>query len=292
MNKILILGGSGLVGSRFVELSKQQFEVDAPTHNDLDLFNEHEIANFLASSNAEVVLNLVAVTNVDGCEDEKDDTEGQVYKLNTLMPKNLAVECKKTGKHLLHISTDYVFDGEKTESPFTEEDQVNPVNWYGKTKLLGEQNVIEVDPGFTIARIEMPYSSHFEKKKDFARFFLESLQQGKEFKSIEDQNITPIFVDDLVHALQKLSQEKVGGIWHVASSDSITPLEFAKEVAAQTHLNSDKIVPIKFADFNAGRKASRPHHSWMSVKKFEQKFGTDILKSNKEGIEKFLKQMR
>jgi dTDP-4-dehydrorhamnose reductase len=134
----------------------------------------------------------------------------------------------------------------------------------------------------------MPYSSHFEKKKDFARFFLESLQQGKEFKSIEDQNITPIFVDDLVHALQKLSQEKVGGIWHVASSDSITPFEFAKEVASQANLDANKIIPVKFAEFNAGRKAPRPHHSWMSVKKFEQKFGTEILKSNKKGISKFL----
>ncbi len=288
MNKILILGGSGLVGSRFIELSKEQFEIDAPTHNDLDLFNEHEIANYLANSNAEVVLNLVAVTNVDGCEEEKDELDGQVYKLNSLMPKTLAQECKKTGKHLLHISTDYVFDGEKTESPYTEEDEVNPVNWYGKTKLIGEQNVLEVDSDFTIARIEMPYSSHFEKKKDFARFFLESLKAGKEIKSIDDQNITPIFVDDLVLALQKLVNEKAGGIWHLGSSDSITPYEFAKEVAAQTNLSSEVISPVKFAEFNAGRKASRPHHSWMSVKKFEQKFGIDVLKSNKAGISKFL----
>lgn len=289
--KILVLGGTGLVGSRFVELSKEQFEIEAPSHNDLDLFNEHEIANFLANSNSDVVLNLVAVTNVDGCEDEKDDREGQSYKLNSLMPQILAQECKKTGKHLLHVSTDYVFDGEKTENPYTEEDTPNPISWYGQTKLFGEQNVLEVDTGFTITRIEMPYSSHFEKKKDFARFFLESLQQGKEFKSIEDQNITPIFVDDLVLALQKLSQEKVGGIWHIASSDSITPLGFAKEVAAQTNLSSEKIFPIKFAEFNAGRKASRPHHSWMSVKKFEQRFGQGILKTNKAGIESFLKEI-
>ncbi len=287
--KVLVLGGSGLVGSRFIELLKEQFQIESPRHNDLDLFNEHEIANFLASSNAEVVLNLVAVTNVDGCEDEKGDQEGQVYKLNSLMPQVLATECQKTGKHLIHVSTDYVFDGEKTDSPYNEEDTPNPVNWYGQTKLFGEQNVLAVDPGFTIARIEMPYSSHFEKKKDFARFFLESLKAGKEIKSIDDQNITPIFVDDLVLALQKLSEEKVGGIWHLGSSDSITPFEFAKEVAAQTNLSSELITPVKFAEFNAGRKASRPHHSWMSVKKFEQKFGTEILKSNKEGIAEFLK---
>lgn len=286
--KMLVLGGSGLVGARLIELLQDQYEIDAPTHNDLDLFNNEEIAKYLLGSTAEVVINLVAVTNVDGCEEEKGDKAGQVYKLNSLMPQVLATECKKTAKHLIHVSTDYVFDGEKTDSPYTEEDTPNPVNWYGQTKLFGEQNVLAVDTGFTIARIEMPYSSHFEKKKDFARFFLESLQQGKEIKSIEDQNITPIFVDDLVMALQKLSEEKAGGIWHIASSDSITPLEFAKEVAKQSNLSAESIVPIKFAEFNAGRKASRPHHSWMSVKKFEQKFETGILKTNKEGITEFL----
>ncbi len=288
MNKILILGGSGLVGSRFIELSSDQYQIDSPSHNDLDLLNQEEIANYLSHSDAEVVLNLVAATNVDACEEEKDDEGGQVYSLNALTPLKLAQECKKTGKHLIHVSTDYVFDGEKSDAPYTEEDQPNPVNWYGKTKLIGEQNVLGVQPLFTVARIEMPYSSHFEKKKDFARFFLESLQQGKEFKSIEDQKITPVFVDHLVAAFQKLIEAKAAGIWHVASTDSTTPYEFAQSVAKQSGLSAELIKPVTFAEFNAGRKASRPHHSWMSVKKFEDRFGTETLKSNKEGIQSFL----
>ncbi len=290
--KILVLGGSGLVGSRFIELTKDQFEVDSPSHNDLDLLNEQEIASYLASSGAEVILNLVAITNVDNCQDEEGDKAGNVYKLNSLVPQTLAQEAKKNGKHLVHVSTDYVFDGEKTESPYTEEDQTNPINWYGKTKQLAEEFVLGVDPNFSIVRPEMPYSAVFEKRKDFARFFLDSLKEGKEIKSIKDQQITPVYVDFAVRAFAKIIEEKAGGIWQIASTDTITPFEFAKEVARQANLDSFKIMPVTFDEFNAGRKASRPHHSWMSVKKFEQRFGVDILKTNKVGIQEFLKQIR
>lgn len=292
MKKILVLGGSGLVGSRFIELTKDQFEVDSPSHNDLDLLNKQEIASYLANSDSEVVLNLVAITNVDNCQDEEGDKEGNVYKLNSVVPQKLAQECQKTGKHFVHVSTDYVFDGEKTDAPYTEDDPTNPINWYGKTKRWAEEFVLGVDPDFSIVRPEMPYSAVFEKRQDFARFFLDSLKEGKEIKSIKDQQITPVFVDFAVRAFAKIIEEKAGGIWQVASADSITPFDFAKEVARQAGLDSSKIMPVTFAEFNAGRKASRPHHSWMSIKKFEQRFGTDILKSNKEGISEFLKQIR
>jgi dTDP-4-dehydrorhamnose reductase len=292
MKKLLILGGSGLVGSRFIELTKDQFEVDSPSHNDLDLLNEVEIASYLSKSDAEVVLNLVAITNVDNCQAEDGNKEGNVYMLNSLVPQTLANECKKTGKHLMHVSTDYVFDGEKTDLPYTEEDVPNPINWYGQTKRWAEEFVLAIDPNFTIVRPEMPYSAVFEKRQDFARFFLDSLKAGKEIKAIEDQHITPVFVDFAVQAFAKLIEEKAGGIWQIASADSITPYDFAKEVALQAGLSSESIIPVKFAEFNAGRKASRPHHSWMSVKKFEQRFGTAILKPNKEGIRDFLNLIR
>ncbi len=288
MKKIIVLGGSGLVGSRFRELTKDAFTIDSPSHDDLDLLNEKEIARYLAGSDAEMVLNLVAITNVDNCQNENEDKGGVVYRLNSLTPQILAQECQKSGKHLVHVSTDYVFDGQKSDSPYTEEDAPNPVNWYGKTKRQAEEFVLAVDPNFTIVRPEMPYSAVFEKRKDFARFFLDSLKEGKEIKAIEDQQITPVFVDFAVRAFQKIMDQKAGGIWQIASSDSITPFDFAQEVALQSNLDNSKILPVKFAEFNAGRIAPRPHNSWMSVKKFEEKFGTEILKSNKEGIQEFL----
>jgi dTDP-4-dehydrorhamnose reductase len=277
-----------LVGSRFRELTKDAFTIDSPSHDDLDLLNEKEIARYLAGSDAEMVLNLVAITNVDNCQNENEDKGGVVYRLNSLTPQILAQECQKSGKHLVHVSTDYVFDGQKSDSPYTEEDAPNPVNWYGKTKRQAEEFVLAVDPNFTIVRPEMPYSAVFEKRKDFARFFLDSLKEGKEIKAIEDQQITPVFVDFAVRAFQKIMDQKAGGIWQIASSDSITPFDFAQEVALQSNLDNSKILPVKFAEFNAGRIAPRPHNSWMSVKKFEEKFGTEILKSNKEGIQEFL----
>lgn len=289
--KILLIGGSGLVGSRFIELFKDEFKIDAPSHSDLDIINPHSLSEYLKAHPSEAVLNFSGFTNVDLAEEERDDLNGLSYKLNVLAVHNLAKICADLGKHLIHISTDYVFDGRKDNEAYTEEDLTNPVNWYGRTKLMGEEGILSTGATlYAIARIEMPYSATFKKKNDFARFFYQSLKEGKEIKAITDQKITPVFVDDCVRALKAIIENNFRGIIHVASSDSTTPFEYATMLAEAMEVDKKLIKGVKFEEFNKGRKASRPQHSWMSVKKFESIFGKDVLKSNKEGMKEFLKQ--
>jgi dTDP-4-dehydrorhamnose reductase len=290
MTKILVFGGSGLVGSKFIEQGKE-FTFESPSLDEVDLLDSDQISQAIANFNGEVVINFAAFTNVDGAEEENGNRDGLVYRLNSLAPKNIAKFCKQNKKYFLQISTDYVFDGKKDDSPYTEEDRPNPINWYGKTKFFGEEFVIEEGGEFLIARLSMPFSSHYIEKSDIARSFLKLLQSGNEIRAIADQKITPVLVDDLASALTILIKEKETGIFHLVSSDSTTPYEFAKNIAKIFSLNENLVKTTTFADYSTSVSAPRLKNSWLSSQKFNKKFGEDILHSVKGALEIFRNQI-
>lgn len=283
--KILVLGGSGLVGSRFCELASD-YSISAPTHDELDLLDLKSLENYLLESNAEAVINFAAFTNVDEAEKEKDDNGGLVYKLNVSVPEVLAINCSNSGKYLIHISTDYIFDGSKP-SPYKEEDTPGPVNWYGTTKMLGEDKVSGVSPEFLIVRPEMPYSARFDKKLDIARTFVKLLREGKEINGVSDQKITPVFVDSLVDGLLRLLEAKAWGIYHLASTDYTTPYDLAILIAEKFGLNKSLVKTVPFSEYNQTRPAKRPQNSYLDVTKFETEFGKGILKTVSESVDEF-----
>lgn len=289
--KILVIGSTGLIGSRFVELHNKNFEIDSPTHAAMDIVDPLSLSNYLESSNAEVVLNFSGFTDVDGAEEEKGDMNGLCYKLNVLAVHNLAKICKDLNKHLIQLSTGYIFNGKKDDAPYKEGEKGNPVNWYGQTKYMGEQGVISGRGSYTIARIEMPYSSSFGKKKDIGRIFLEMLKSGKEISGIVDQKITPVFVDDAVNAISKLAEKKAQGIYNVVSIDFTSPYDFALKIAENIGADKNLVKKAKFADFEKSRKAKRPQNTWLDTTKFESEFGKGILHTNDEGIKRFLEKI-
>src|SRR3989344_1642787 len=263
MIKVIIFGGSGMVGSRFISLQKDNFDIKSPPASELDILNKDAVFEFIQKLDAQYVINFAAFTQVEKAEEEKGNKEGIVYKLNALGAKNLADACQGLGKHLIHISTDYVFDGTKSDSPYTEEDQQNPINWYGETKYFGEQFVLESGCKSTIVRISMPYSAHFELKKDVVRFFLEQLKQGNPIKAIEDQRITPTLVDNIANALKILIENNSVGFYHVSSIDSVNPLQLAKNIAEEFNLDYSKISSVSFEKYNKEKKAKLLKYSWL-----------------------------
>lgn len=285
--RILLTGGTGLVGSRFVELCKEKFDLEAPSSEQLDILNPSQIEKAISDSKPEVLINFAAFTDVDGAEGEVDDEGGKVFRINALASANIARICKNYKIHLIQISTDYVFDGKKENAPYNEDDKTGAINWYGLTKQFGEQFVADSGCDFTIVRIEMPYSAKYELKSDFARFFLNALKEGKEIKVVNDQKITPVFVDSAILAIAKIAEEKASGIYHVASTDFTSPFDFAVMVASQFGLDKSLIHSVSFEEFNSSRAASRPKNSWLSVSKFEEKFGKGILNSVEESIKLF-----
>lgn len=274
-----------MVGSRFIEMATE-YNISAPSHEELDLLDFQKLETYLSESDADIILSFAAVTNVDTAEEEKDNEDGIVYKLNVSMPKTLAQNCLSLNKYLIHISTDYIFEGTK-QTPYVEDDLPNPVNWYGTTKMLGEDAVKETSPDFLIVRPEMPYSAHFEKKLDIARIFLKMLKERKEINGVSDQKITPTYVDTLVAGLLRLIEVRASGIYHLASADYTTPYDFAVMIAEKFGLDKNLVKSVPFAEYNQTRTAKRPQNSYLDVTKFETEFGEGILKTVSESVDEF-----
>ncbi len=291
MKKVLVFGGSGLVGSKFIDLYKTIFEISAPDVSEVDILNKDQIAKVVEKFDPDSIVNFAAYTQVEEAEIQKDNQNGICYQVNALGAKNIAGVSKNFDTHLVHISTEYVFDGTKENSPYTEEDKPNPINWYGQTKLKGEQFVLDNGSKAVVMRISMPFSSHYELKKDIARFFLEQLKKGSQIKAIEDQRVTPTLVNDIANALKVLMENQSTGIYHVSSRDSVSPLEFAKTIAETFHLNYSLINSINFDEFNKNKKAKLLKYSWLNPTKFEKEFGDDILHSVEEGLVIFKKEI-
>lgn len=285
--KVLIFGGSGLVGSRFLELSKNTFEMKSPPASRIDILNINQISKAIEQFEPAFVINFAAYTDVQGAENQKDDKEGICYKVNAQGAKNVADVCKDNRVHLIHISTDYVFDGSKDGSPYTEEDKSNPVNWYGMTKHFGDQFVLESGCTATIARISMPYSAYFELKQDVARFFLGELKVGNRVKAIKDQRITPTFVDDISGALWVLIEKEEQGIYHVSSLNYTSAFDFANLLAKTFELDSSLIEGISLEEYNKNKLAKILRFSWLNPAKFVKRFGEGILHSVEESVEMF-----
>ncbi len=281
VSKILVTGSTGLVGSRFITLTKNEFDIQTIGRENvdtkIDLTSQREVENSIKNSDVKTVVNFAGFTNVDKAEEEKDDVTGEVYTINTLLPLWLAAACKDSGKSLIHISTDFVFDGLKEDAPYTEEDVPEPVDsWYAKTKYLGEQNVKQGfgdKKNFVIARIAYPYSANYEKKLDFARIIIEKLAAGDEYFGITDQKITPIMVDEIARALSLLINTSASGIYHVAGKFTkgyISPFDFAKHLAKVMELDLTLIKPITFEEFSKKRTTLRPQHTWLNSNKIRQ----------------------
>ena len=288
---MLVLGGSGLVGSRVVECWADEFDVGAPTHAELDVLDDAALRNALQDSAAQVVVNFAAFADVDGAETERGDERGRVYALNVRYPSSLATACAALGKHLVHISTDYAFDGTRSDRPYREADPPGPLSWYARTKVLGEQGVRAHLPGACVARIEMPFSARPHAKRDLARLSAERLAAGQPMLGVTDQRITPVFLDDAAHALAHLARARTRGLVHVASTDSTTPYEFAHAIAARLHHDPGLVQSVRFDAFSTTRPARRPQHSWLDVSLFETLFGRGILRSQAEQLDAWAEQL-
>ncbi|MBI2018492.1 NAD(P)-dependent oxidoreductase [Candidatus Daviesbacteria bacterium] len=272
MKKLLIFGGSGLVGSKFIESHNQTFEINAPPAKEVDILNKNQILKALEDLNPDSVINFAAYTNVEQAEEQTEDKAGVCFQINAMGAKNVADACRILDKHLLHISTEYVFDGTKAERPYVEEDKPNPINWYGHTKYFGEQFVLGSGCKSSIVRISMPYSAYYEFKKDVARFFLEQLKLKNPIRAVVDQLITPTLVDDIADALSEIVKKRLEGVINVSCKSSTTPFDFAKTIAKVFGLNESLVNSISLTDYNLNKKAKMLKNSALDPSKFDSLF--------------------
>lgn len=288
MQKILLFGGSGLVGSRVLELLSNDFEFIAPTHLDLDLTNFKEVEKNINEVKPSLILYAAGFTNVDLAEEKKEEC----YLLNSKVVKVIAEFANSLRAPFYYLSTDYVFNGEKEDSSYSEEDEPDPLSNYGKSKREGEIATLSISSKNCVIRLIMPFRARYDKKLDIARLTLENLKKGEKMFGVIDQNINPVFVDDLSFAIGFILKKKAFGIYHIGATTYTTPEKFLKKIAQIFKLNENLIEGVSFKEFSKTKIAKRPKNSWLETSKFRSEFGEEILHSVDDGLNLFKEQLQ
>ena len=270
MHNILVTGSNGQLGSEIRELSIEYkdhfFFTDKET---LDITNEEELKDFIVTNTIDIIINCAAYTAVDKAEDDAVNAD----KINHLAVKYLAEISKEKNIKLIHISTDYVFDGTNYK-PYTETDMTNPNGVYGKTKLTGEKALQEINPKHSIIiRTSWVYSSFG------VNFVKTMLRLGKEKESLAvifDQVGTPTYARDLAKTIldifPKIENENVE-IYNYSNEGVLSWYDFAKEIMKMAKLDCT-IKPIETKEYPT--PATRPHYSLLNKSKIKKEYNIAI----------------
>jgi len=221
-DKVLVTGAAGQLGSALcVELS-EDFLVIPTTRKECDITDLEATMDFVRRHEPNVIVNCAAYTDVDGCELQPE----RAFAVNALGARNVAIAAREVGAKLVHISTDYVFDGEK-KGPYLEWDVPRPINVYGQSKLLGEEYVKEQIHSFFILRTAWLYGI---KGRNFVKTMLRLAEERQEIKVVCDVCGTPTYAGDLARQIKVLLATDCYGTYHCSSQGSCTWYEFALEV--------------------------------------------------------------
>lgn len=292
--KIIGTGLSGLVGTRIVELLKDKFEfIDFSLDTGVNLLDKESLAKaFETNKDAVAVLHMAAFTDTNVAWEQKGDKSAICYQLNVGGTQNILELAKKYNQYLIYISTDFVFDGNKT-IPYLETDIPNPIEWYGETKYLGEKVITDSDyKNYNISRITYPYRAKFDNKPDIIRKVLTKLQNGEEVKLFSDQICTYTFIDDIAQALNKFLTDKPTGIFHIVGSSSHSPYEMAKLIAKVFNLDENLVKPSSLDEYIKSQpEGSRPWQKTLITSNQKAKSLGLTFKTLEEGLVEIKNQL-
>jgi len=275
---IAVLGGRGMLGSDLVQTCRQQgftpIVLDLP---EFDITNTDNLQQ--AVSDADIIVNCAAYTNVDGAESQAE----LAYKVNAEAAGRLGAIARDAGKWVLHISTDFVFDG-RSDSPYAETDQPNPINTYGKTKLAGEQLLARSGCKYCIVRVEWTYGS---SGNNFVTKLTQRAKSQDTLKVVDDQTGSPTATTQAAGVICKLLRKKPEGIFHFASAGYVTRYGMAEYIFDRLSMNVN-LVPCKTSDFPS--PATRPLNSRFNCSKIISLLDEPI-ENWRAPLELFLRQL-
>jgi len=275
--KVLILGARGMLGKDLVPILTSENQLLERDLDDFDISDQKRVQKEVQTLHPEVVINAAAYTDVDGCESRKE----LAFSVNAEGARNVALACAETRARMIHLSTDYVFNGH-SQSPYREEDLPNPLSVYGASKLQGERYLQEILRNYLIIRTEWLYGRH---GKNFVDTILSKAGQQKELRVVDDQRGAPTFAKDLGLAISRLIRIQARGILNVTNSGSCSWFEFAREILKEKGLTHVQIVPISSAEL--ARPARRPAYSTLDCRKFE-KLTESKMRPWKEALKEYL----
>lgn len=261
--KILITGCRGQLGGQIINVLKKgiselgsipqdytKAEIICADIEELDISSLKVVRNYIKVIEPNIVINTAAYTNVDACESNQD----LAFKVNSLGPRNLAIVCEQVGAKLVHISTDYVFEGNGTV-PYKECDVPNPVSVYGKTKLFGENYVREFCSRYFIVRTAWLYGYN---GNNFVKTIIKIAKEKGHLDVVDDQKGNPTNAEDLAHHILKLALTEEYGVYHCTGEGECTWYDFAKVIVEYSGIECT-VSPITSDKIN--RAAKRPSFS-------------------------------
>lgn len=288
--KILITGGSGLLGSATAALFKDYYSTFITYTNNkvfiegcetyrLDISNKEEVFKVIGAIQPDFIMHTAALIGVGICENNKE----LAYDINVNGTKHIAEAADKFNSRIVHISTDYVFDGKK--GMYKETDKPNPLNYYAKTKLEAEKLI---NKNHAIIRTSIYGWNIIKERKNFATFILEELENSKKINIFEDQYNTIILTNNLAEALKEIVDKNKKGIYNIGGSERQSKYEFALKLADVFELNKRLINPIIIDD--AEDKDQRPPDVSLDSTKAKKELNVKLL-NIEEGLE-LMKKLR
>ena len=269
--RLLVTGGSGLLGSNIARMSSKNFEVFASYNSHpnqiyecrflpLDIRGKQQVISVFEEIKPDLVIHTAAIIDVDYCEDHAMEA----LKTNVEGTDNVTLASKKVGAKMIYISTDSVFDGKK--GMYVEEDVPHPVNIYARTKLEGEERVQHWLPDSLIIRTAFyGWSPSDSIRTSLAEWVVSGLREGRALKMFNDVFFSPIFVNNLVEVLIEMYRKGLSGVYHVAGSERCSKYAFGQEIAQAFRLDKSLIQPSSIAE--VGLRAPRPKDISLDVTK-------------------------
>jgi len=278
--KILLLGHKGMLGSDLHLRLFAEHEVVGMDKEEIDIASSEESKKAIKETAPDIVINAAAYTNVDGCETAKDEC----FAVNAEAVKNIAEACRDKKIRIIHFSTDYVFDG-TARQPYKEDNQCNPINIYGESKLAGERYLQSLSGNYLLIRTSWLYGI---KGKNFVQAILtkakaksfidDTMAKAKARKDnpstlsvVDDQVGSPTYTKDLAAAVALLIEKNAQGIFHITNRGSCSWHQFAVKILRESGFDKIEVIPIKSDQLP--RSARRPAYSILSMQKFIQTTG-------------------
>ncbi|NKI30710.1 dTDP-4-dehydrorhamnose reductase [Croceivirga thetidis] len=269
--KVLVTGANGQLGKCLKELAKDQsnnhYHFIFKSFQELDISDSKKVTTLFQKEQFDCCINCAAYTNVDNAEKEPDEAE----KVNVFGVRNLAMACKNSGATLVHISTDFVFDGE-SNLPYSEMDTTNPLGVYGKTKLEGEKGIAEILESHIIIRTSWLYS---EYGSNFMKTMLHLANANDEISIVNDQLGSPTYAADLANVVLQILKEPnpTYGLYHFSNSGITSWFEFAQKIYELSDIKI-KTFPISTEEYPT--LAKRPKFSALDSTKIKSVFGVHL----------------
>lgn len=296
MKKVLITGANGLLGQHLVKLLLQKGShviavgkgesrlsfagAGHLVYYSVDITNDFLLHQVMEKEKPDTIVHAAAVTQVDDCQLNQENCEA----VNVRATAQLLLSAEAFSKHFIYISTDFVFDGQKGN--YTETDDMNPVSWYGFTKVQAESIVETSEIPFAVVRTCLVYGNALAgTRSNIISWVKKSLEEGRQIKVVNDQWRTPTYVEDLAKAIWLIIQKEAKGVYHISGKDTLTPYDMALQTAAFCKLDASLIEKADAGSFT--QPAKRPPRTGFDISKARSELGFEPL-SFAEGLARML----